>query len=68
MTKPVCDRLEFRNRFIDEMKKAGPRYGTPDEMQKYAEDVWESYWMDQGLAGETPEDCAEGELSEWGQE
>lgn len=68
MAGPVCTSEEFRGRFTDAMRAAGPQYGTPEEMAEYAADMWESYRLDQGQAGETPEDCAEADLSEWGQE
>ncbi len=58
---------EFCARFKAHMlERAGPTFDNGDSIAEYADDTAPSYWEDP--FGETPEDCADADMSYWGEE
>ena len=68
-TKLTLD--EFCARFVSHMKKAAPFTHFDDGMsvEEYAKETAPTYFRDQYTSdpNETPEDCADADMSYWGE-
>jgi len=61
---------EFTERFVAQMlKRAGPKFNDGSSNEEYARATAPSYFEEQHQQdGESPEDCADADMSYWGEE
>jgi hypothetical protein len=65
------DKEEFCKRFVDRMMaRAGfTHFDDGVSIQSYAEEIAPTYWESHGgPLAETPEECADADMSYWGEE
>ena len=63
----LLPREEFRARFKARMLEvAGETFDDGESIAAYADEVSDSYFEDQHMLDESPEDCAESDISYWG--
>ncbi|MGL6208549.1 MAG: hypothetical protein ACRC14_01815, partial [Paracoccaceae bacterium] len=59
----------FIERFVAYMvRTAGPNFDDGESVEDYARDVAESYWADSARRDEGPEECADADMSYWGED
>lgn len=57
---------EFVERFVAYMLKCrGQTFADGFSVERYARETAPSYFADQHMDGESPEDCAEADMAEW---
>ncbi len=70
MNEPKLTIEEFAARFMAHMLKcAGEKFDDGASIAEYAEEIASSYFEDYRAGhafGETPEDCADSDMSYWG--
>ncbi len=58
---------DFCSRFkVHMLKLAGDKFDDGTSIADYADETAPTYFDDQHQAGESPEDCAEADISYWG--
>jgi hypothetical protein len=66
-TNTLLSKDEFCARFKAHMlKMAGEKFDDGESIADYADETAPTYWEDQHKDGEAPEDCAEADISYWG--
>lgn len=65
----TLSREEFCARFKAHMLKlAGEKFDDGDSIADYADETAHSYFEEQHMLGESPEECAETDISYWGED
>lgn len=65
---PEITKEEFIRRFVDCMvRRAGDTFDDGSSIREYAEQAAPAYWDDPDQRAEGPEDCAESDISYWGE-
>lgn len=65
------EQQEFCKRFVEHMVRAAwfDKFDDGMTVREYAEETAPTYWEDQHQRdGESPEDCAESDMSYWGED
>jgi hypothetical protein len=69
MSEPQVSKEEFCQRFKARMMAiAGPVFDDGDSIAEYADETAPTYWEDPGQRAEGPEECADADMSYWGEE
>lgn len=59
---------EFCNRFVSHMTKvAGMTFGDGTSIEDYAKSTAQTYWENEDQRAEGPEECADADMSYWGE-
>lgn len=66
----MLSKVEFCQRFVAHILKTAGRetFDCGSSIREYAEETAPSYFDDQHQSGESPEDCAEADMSYWGED
>ncbi len=70
MSAPIT-KDQFVDRFVAHMlKSGGPRFDDGESIEDYAREVAPSYYEGQHCddSGESPEECADTDMSYWGED
>lgn len=68
MTEPTLSKEVFCQRFKARMlAAAGETFDDGDSIADYADETAPSYFEDQHKGGESPEECADADISYWGE-
>jgi len=67
-TGTLLSKEEFCARFKAHMLKAGEKFDDGSSIAEYADDTAPTYWEEQHRDGSSPEECAESDMSYWGEE
>lgn len=63
----ILSKEDFCSRFKAHMlKKAGEKFDDGESIADYADETAPTYYEDQHQDGESPEECAEADISYWG--
>ena len=67
-TETMLPKDEFCARFKKRMLAvAGDKFDDGTSIADYSEETAPTYWQEQHKDGETPEDCADADMSYWGE-
>ena len=67
-TEVALSKDEFCTRFKKRMLDvAGATFDDGESIADYADETAPTYWQEQHKDGETPEDCADADMSYWGE-
>lgn len=67
MSGPATTKEEFVARFKARMiAVAGEKFSNGDSISEYADEVGPTYWDEPDQRKEGPEECAEADVSYWG--
>ncbi|GEP00512.1 hypothetical protein [Methylobacterium haplocladii] len=68
--EPTPNKAEFCRRFVAYMvKRAGFTHFDDDKsVEEYAQETAPTYWADKDQRQEGPEECADADMSYWGEE
>ena len=61
------ERTQWIERFVARMLKAGPTFDDGTSIEEYAREVAPTYWEDGLYREDGPEECAESDMSYWGE-
>jgi len=68
-TTPELMKEEFCRRFVDHMvKQAGEAFADGTSVRQYAEETAPTYWDEPGQRADGPEECADADMSYWGED
>lgn len=67
-TQTLLPKEEFCARFKARMLKAGATFDDGSSVAEYADDTAPTYWEEQHKDGESPEECADADMSYWGED
>lgn len=66
---PELTKEEWCERFVARMLKcAGPKFDDGTSIEEYGREVAPSYWEDEDLREEGPDECADEDMSYWGED
>lgn len=66
-TETLLSKEDFCSRFKARMLKvAGDKFDDGDSIAEYADQTAPTYWEEQHKDGESPEECADSDMSYWG--
>lgn len=69
MTEPTISKEEFCQRFKARMLAvAGEKFDDGDSIAEYADGTAPSYWGEPDQRAEGPEECADADMSYWGED
>ncbi len=67
MSTPIT-REEFVERFVTHMLKRGDKFDDGAPVEDYASQAALSYWDEPHQRNDGPEECAEADMSYWGED
>lgn len=68
-TETLLSKEDFCARFKARMiRVAGEKFDDGNSIAEYASETAPSYWEEQHLDGESPEECADADMSYWGED